>query len=666
MILSIVIWLNLCSTAQLYSRTIYMYIFVFCVDRVKRNSNIFCTGIRMHTTNFEREKDAFPLPFAIKLRKHIKNRRCTAVRQLGLDRVVDLTFGVGDKAHHLIFEFYAAGNMILTDHQFNILDLLRVHTYENNTKETKDKTQQLKKQEKKKKKKNRRKKRSNSSSSIQSNRVTNTEDDDDTTIVRVGRVYPLALAARNVTDILSSLKGSSSSSSSSSKEEEEEEEEEVISTTNITNLNAKRLQVALINCFKESTVSDEVKKDTKIGLKWFLTSRLDCTKMFGPNLISHCIVSAELSLRTSLQLDDGESSTLKGLSISEQERLCDRLRTLPSLLVQTVRDVESKGFILLRKKRKDEDENTKRYEEYVMQIYISTTTMNSKLTYSLASRYTPRLFAHHTNREIMRFESLNHAMDEFFSRVEVQRSNQKKKSQIKESVGRVEKVRRQVQTRIESLAKQRDTNTKRAQAIEMNASFVNEAIKSINDALASGIDWTALQEILNTQRRMRHPVATALKSLHLDDNEISLSLRYVQDDDNDDDDTEEEMFTVRINLSLSAHANAQQYYAKRRANQTKYESAVATAEKAVSAAKMKHEKMLQSKQKTVSRIKIQRKRYWFEKFDWFISPEGYLVIAGRNAQQNETLVKRYLRHGIDVFVRVICISFSFPFVFFLF
>jgi predicted ribosome quality control (RQC) complex YloA/Tae2 family protein len=82
----------------------------------------------------------------------------------------------------------------------------------------------------------------------------------------------------------------------------------------------------------------------------------------------------------------------------------------------------------------------------------------------------------------------------------------------------------------------------------------------------------------------------------------------------------------------------------------KYESAVATAEKAVSAAKMKHEKMLKKKQKTVNRIKIERKRYWFEKFDWFVSPEGYLVISGRNAQQNELLVKRYLRQGIDVFV----------------
>ena len=293
----------------------------------------------------------------------------------------------------------------------------------------------------------------------------------------------------------------------------------------------------------------------------------------------------------------------------------------------------------------------------------------------------------------MRFESLNDAMDEFFSRVEVQRSTHKKKSQIKESLGRVEKVRivrlvkylkhsniastkhtlraqtqvrRQVQTRIESLSRQRDTNTKRAQAIEANASFVNEAISSINNALASGIDWNAFKDILETQRRMRHPVATALKSLQLNDNKISLSLSCY------DDDGERENLTVSLDLSLTAHANAQQYYAKRKANQVKYESAVATAEKAVSAAKMKHEKMLKKKQKTVNRIKIERKRYWFEKFDWFVSPEGYLVISGRNAQQNELLVKRYLRQGIDVFVhadlhgaatcvvRLCCLSLSLP------
>ena len=35
----------------------------------------------------------------------------------------------------------------------------------------------------------------------------------------------------------------------------------------------------------------------------------------------------------------------------------------------------------------------------------------------------------------------------------------------------------------------------------------------------------------------------------------------------------------------------------------------------------------------------------FEKFMWFISSENYLLIAGRDQQQNELLVKRYLRPG---------------------
>ena len=44
-----------------------------------------------------------------------------------------------------------------------------------------------------------------------------------------------------------------------------------------------------------------------------------------------------------------------------------------------------------------------------------------------------------------------------------------------------------------------------------------------------------------------------------------------------------------------------------------------------------------------------RKQMWFEKFFWFISSENYLVIAGKDAQQNETIVKKYLKDG-DVYV----------------
>lgn len=40
---------------------------------------------------------------------------------------------------------------------------------------------------------------------------------------------------------------------------------------------------------------------------------------------------------------------------------------------------------------------------------------------------------------------------------------------------------------------------------------------------------------------------------------------------------------------------------------------------------------------------VARKAYWFERFHWFISSENYLVLSGRDAQQNELLVKRYMR-----------------------
>ena len=42
-----------------------------------------------------------------------------------------------------------------------------------------------------------------------------------------------------------------------------------------------------------------------------------------------------------------------------------------------------------------------------------------------------------------------------------------------------------------------------------------------------------------------------------------------------------------------------------------------------------------------------RKTYWFEKFYWFITTENYLVIAGRDQQQNELIVKRLVQSTFE-------------------
>ncbi|MGH0178584.1 UNVERIFIED_CONTAM: hypothetical protein FKN15_078048 [Acipenser sinensis] len=105
---------------------------------------------------------------------------------------------------------------------------------------------------------------------------------------------------------------------------------------------------------------------------------------------------------------------------------------------------------------------------------------------------------------------------------------------------------------------------------------------------------------------------------------------------------------VDIDLSLSAYANAKKYYDHKRHAAKKQQKTVEAAEKAFKSAEKKTKQTLKEVQ-TVITIQKARKVYWFEKFLWFISSENYLVIAGRDQQQNEMIVKRYLRAG-DIYV----------------
>ena len=53
-------------------------------------------------------KSDTPSNFTLKLRKHLRTRRLEDVRQLGVDRIIDLQFGKDHAAYHLILEFYAS------------------------------------------------------------------------------------------------------------------------------------------------------------------------------------------------------------------------------------------------------------------------------------------------------------------------------------------------------------------------------------------------------------------------------------------------------------------------------------------------------------------------------------------------------------------------------
>ena len=102
---------------------------------------------------------------------------------------------------------------------------------------------------------------------------------------------------------------------------------------------------------------------------------------------------------------------------------------------------------------------------------------------------------------------------------------------------------------------------------------------------------------------------------------------------------------VELDLDFNAYANARAHYEKRKQHMVKQQKTVDANEKALKAAEKKAQHQL-SQVRTKTAIQHVRKRHWFEKFNWFVTSENYLVISGRDAQQNELIVKRYLKKGL--------------------
>ncbi|VVB99860.1 Uncharacterised protein [uncultured archaeon] len=98
---------------------------------------------------------------------------------------------------------------------------------------------------------------------------------------------------------------------------------------------------------------------------------------------------------------------------------------------------------------------------------------------------------------------------------------------------------------------------------------------------------------------------------------------------------------VMISLRDDANANAARYYSEAK----KWRSKINGVSKGIAAL----EKKLAEKEKAGHGsgpgrlvLKEKRGRQWFEKFHWFFTSEGFLVISGRDAKSNELVVNRYM------------------------
>ncbi|XP_034833767.1 ribosome quality control complex subunit NEMF homolog [Maniola hyperantus] len=495
------------------------------------------SGNRFHTTQFEWPKNVAPSGFTMKLRKHLKNKRLEKLNQLGIDRIVDLQFGSGEAAYHVILELYDRGNIVLTDCDWTILNVLRPHV------------------------------------------------EGDKIRFAVKEKYPLDRAK-----------------------------------TSYEAPSADALKEILAN----SRPGDNLKKILNPNLE------------YGAAVIDHVLQENGLSGTMKISADPN-----KGFQVEQHlDKLLTALKQA-EMLIETGKTQVAKGYIIQKKEDRPNPEGG------------STFLLTNQ-------EFNPMLYRQNKDQPYAEFDTFDRAVDEFFSALEGQKIDLKTVHVEREAMKKLQNVRKDHEKRITELERVQLEDRKAAEMISRNEPLVEQARLAIQTAIANQMSWDDIQLLVKTAQDNNDPVASAIKQLKLKTNHITLLLKdpYDFDDDNDNDEDDEnddgdekgklKPMMIDIDLSLTAFANARRYYDQKRNAAKKQQKTVESADKALKSAERKTKQTLKEAH-TISNITKARKTYWFEKFFWFISSDNYLVIGGRDQQQNELLVKRYMR-STDIYV----------------
>lgn len=541
-----------------------------------REQLVIDSGFRCHLTSFSRATATTPSPFVTRLRKYLRTRRVTSVSQVGTDRVIEFQFSDGQ--YRLFLEFYAGGNIVLTDNELTIIALLRI--------------------------------------------VSEGPDQEE---LRIGLKYLL--------EQRQNYKG-------------------------VPALTRERVRHALQRALDKSvedvpTAKKKAKKRTGDVLRRALTTSLN---EFPPMLLDHALQVRNFDAGSPLEDILNSESKLDELmlALEEAQHVISNITSGPIC----------KGFIV-----------AKAFKAASAADISDTSPAQEKLAYEDFHPFRPAQFEGISDTQLLEFQPFNKTVDEFFSSIESQKLESRLTEREENAKRKLDVARADHAKRLGGLQQVQELNVKKAEAIEANLQKVQEAIAAVNGLIAQGMDWVEIARLIEMEQAKGNPVADMIKlPLKLYENTTTLLLAeaiYEDEEDYEGNETGSDVsenddagvaskrrtssagdkrLAVDVDLALSPWSNARQYYDQKKSAAVKEQKTLQSSGKALRSTERKVTADLKKGLKQEKQVmRPVRNQKWFEKFMYFISSEGYLVVGGRDAQQNEVLYKRYLRKG-DVYV----------------
>ncbi|KAA8901763.1 hypothetical protein TRICI_006009 [Trichomonascus ciferrii] len=543
-------------------------------------------GYRIHGTDYARSTAQTPSGFVAKLRKHLRTRRLNKIRIAPQNRLLAFSFS-DEHSFHLVFEFFAGGNMLLLDKDFKILSLQRV-----------------------------------------------VSASDTKTRCAVGEIYPLQeyLNAANTSIkefssavIRSWLQGEGDEATYDNENEDKRDQENPLQQGQPTNKGIGQ-------------------KKRSLTLKKLLFVK---APGIATGLIESALVSREIDPNI-------KSTDTEKLSFSDIAEAMNEAKTKSDELVA---NTPVKGFILGKLNPKFDQEKYEKQQKVVQAPEVNAIDPhNIEYLYEEFQPFEPRIPDQDSEKyKLIETQSYTQAVDIYFSTIEATKLALKTANQEQVAEKRLNAAKAEKDKRVQGLTEVQEKSELLGTVLEMNAYLVEEAANAVKGLIQQGMDWKDIEKLIQVEKSRNNPVAEIIHlPLNLIKNKISVVLPEPgQVDDGDDEDGEKvKKVKVEIDLGLSAWANASSYFDVKKTAAAKQERTIKQADHAYKNAEKKIKKDLQQaldKEKNQQTMHSIREPFWFEKFFWFLSSDGYLVLGGRDSMQNELLFRRHFKQN-DIYV----------------
>lgn len=218
--------------------------------------------------------------------------------------------------------------------------------------------------------------------------------------------------------------------------------------------------------------------------------------------------------------------------------------------------------------------------------------------------------------------SFSEALDAYFTPIILEgESDEKEVKHEEEKIGRIQEtqVERKQELETEKVSKREE-----ADLIYSHYGTVQSVIEALGRAKEMGMSWADLKSRIETEST---PEADAIKEIR--EHEGIVVLRLGSKD-------------VEIDFTKTVEQNAEMYYEdmkKAKKKLTGVEMAMKEIEEKREAIREKLESKPERKQLEPT---LKRRKKWYEKFHWFVTSDGYMVIGGKDAKQNDLIYSKHM------------------------